>query len=271
MDVTIKTVGRDQINAPSPLYKYRAWANDNHKSIVTDRIVWMAAPSSFEDEKEFRNVKRYDLMTHDQIYEKYLQWSKEEHPNWSRQLHRAHAREMAKHPPFKDPQYLKERQEIDYREQDKRLGVLSLTAVNDSLKMWNYYSDNGQGFSIGFDAILLFDYMGSGGEVVYPLEGLPIIHGNDSFEVHRWKQTYNKESKWSWEKEYRVELFDPNGLNKESRRVKLPSACYKEVIFGWAMSTPDREAVKDACTQSGLEVSYFEASVTNEVVTIKPI
>ena len=271
MEVTITTVGRNEVHAPSPLYKYRTWDKENHRTILTSRTVWMAPPSSFEDEKEFRNFKRYDLMTDIEIYNKYLGMSHDRNPGYTRLQHRAHARKMTKHAPFKNLEYLRNHQEQSFREYDRRIGVLSLTAIKDSLALWNYYANAGSGFSVGFDTITLFDYMGSGGEVVYPEDGLPIINGTDDFIVERWKQTYNKEPKWSWEQEYRVELFNAQGLTNEQRRIQLPSECFSEVIFGWNMHEENKIAIKAACRESNLSVSYFQSVLHDNIITIDPL
>ncbi|WP_426583183.1 DUF2971 domain-containing protein [Mucilaginibacter sp. R-33] len=271
LEINITTVNRNEITAPTPLYKYRSWTNDHHKSILTARTVWMAPPSSFEDEKEFRNFKRYDLMSNTEIYNKYLAMSLDHNPSWTRQQHRAHAREMTKHPPFRNQKYLKEHQERSYNEYDKRIGVLSLTAIKDSFEMWDYYSDKGNGFSVGFDTLTLFKYMGSGGEVVYPPDGLPVIYGTDDFMVERWKQVYNKEQKWEWEQEYRVELFNPNGLTSTLRKVVLPPECYREVIFGWKIPEEHKIAIREACKQSGLAVNYFQSSLKDGVIIIEAV
>ena len=270
MEIRTSTIHINEIEAPNTLYKYRNWVNDNHKTIITERTVFMAPPSSFEDEKEFRNFKRYDLMSDKDIYEKYLHMSKEHNKQFSRQQHRTHAREWTKKAPFKDLENLKRFQEEHYSEYDERVGVLSLTAHNGELDMWNYYSNRGEGFCIGLDSHVLFTYMGGGGKVEYPEDGLPIIYGNDPPELERWKQIFNKELKWKWEKEYRVDIFNPNGLTKARRQVALPIECFKEVIFGWSMSKEIKHTIVKACESSHLEVSFYDTQPNEHNVLIIP-
>ena len=72
---------QDAPTYPIILYKYRVWSDKIQKSILSDRIAFMAPPSSFEDKKDCKLQIRYDLMTRLDIYKKYLELSKKDNPN----------------------------------------------------------------------------------------------------------------------------------------------------------------------------------------------
>jgi hypothetical protein len=273
MEPTVKVTSilAKDIDAPSPLYKYRCWDNVFHKAILSLQEIYLAPPSSFEDKREFRNFKRYDLMNDEDIYAKYLQFSKDKNGGFTPEQHNTYAIEWTNRAPFKDPNYLKTAEEEQFKEYDGRIGILSLTEYNDSLAMWNYYSNKGSGFCVGFDTNVLFKFIGGGGKVDYPIAGLPIINGTDSYLVERWKKTFNKEVKWTFEQEYRVSIFNPDGLSNQQRKIKLPIECIKEVIFGWNILPKEKQKIIKVCKTVGLQVRYYQAIKGNDPVTIRQV
>ena len=74
----------DLTNIPETLFKYRTWSDNRHREILTNQIVFMARPTSFEDSLDCKLQKRYDLLTGDDIYRKYYQTSVRENPNWTK-------------------------------------------------------------------------------------------------------------------------------------------------------------------------------------------
>jgi len=269
--VEVSSILTEDIQAPSSLYKYRCWDNIYHKSILSLQEIYLAPPSTFEDKKEFRNFKRYDLMEDKDIYDKYLLHSKERNIGFTPEQHHHHAEEWTNKAPFKDPNYLKTAEDDQFKEYDGRIGILSLTEYNNSLEMWNYYSNRGSGFCVGFDTMTLFNFVGGGGKVVYPVDGLPMIHGTDSFLVERWKKTFNKEVKWKFEQEYRVSIFNPAGLSLSQRKIKLPLNCIKEVIFGWDMLPKEKHKIAKVCKSVNLQVKYFQAVKGSDPLVISSI
>src|SRR6185437_3298623 len=162
-------------------------------------------------------------------------------------------------------------EEQQFWEYDGRIGILSLTEYNNSLAMWNYYACSGRGFCVGLDTQILFSFVGGGGKVDYPCDGLPTIHGTDSYLVERWKKTFNKETKWEFEQEYRVSVFNPNGLRMEERKVKLPAECLREIIFGWCMPQKEKLKMVKICKTQNYNVNYFQAISGGDPVRIEPL
>jgi uncharacterized short protein YbdD (DUF466 family) len=267
----VKEMSFDEMpDIPDTLYKYRNWDDEYQKTILTERTVYMAAPTSFEDKKDCKLLKRYDLMTEQDMYEKYLKTSKEDHPNWTRQQHRAFARESTKHSPMKDKEFIKKQQEKNFIEYDKRFGVLSLTANSSNLEMWNKYSNKGQGFCVGFDPKILFNHLGGGGAVQY-YDELPDILHNDEYEIERFKQVFSKEKKWEFEQEYRTHKFYPFPASVRDRQIEVPKEAYKEVIFGWRMKEEVQDMIIEACKDQGLKVNFYISSIKSELVEIQPV
>jgi hypothetical protein len=256
----------DSPEYPENIYKYRKWNDNYQKTIITEKTVFMAKPTSFEDEKDCKLLKRYDLMTNQNIFDKYIELSKNDNPNWSRNQHRQNAKELTKRSQMKNISFVKKAQENDFLEFNKRFGVLSLTANPVNLKMWNKYSDDGKGFCVSFYPEIMFPFLGGGGKVIYYKE-LPEIFYNDEFHLEHFKQVFSKEDIWEFEDEYRTHKFYQNPPNDIQRRVVLPVEAYKEIIFGWATPENIINEIKEACKNQKLKVIFKKAMIIdNEVI-----
>ncbi len=264
----IEKIGADDTpEYPESVYKYRKWTDAYQKTIITEKTVFLAKPTSFEDKKDCKLLKRYDLMTNQNIFSKYMDLSKKDNPTWKREQHRQHAKEKSKNSPMRNIEHVKKVQEQDFLEFDKRFGVLSLTANPLNFKMWNKYSEDGKGFCVGFHPKIMFSFLGGGGKVFYCKE-LPDILYNDDFHTEHFKQVFSKEDIWSFEEEYRTHKFYENPPTDNERCIKLPSNAYKEVIFGWATPESTVNEIKEACKIENLQVEFKRTILVNKEITI---
>lgn len=245
-----------KLDLPDIIYKYRDWSDDYHKTILTERQVFLASPSSFEDPLDCKIPIRYDLLTDKDIYDKYLHLSKIDNPGWNRAQHRSHAREWTKKTPLKNPEAIKDFQNTYFKEFFERFGVLSLTAESENDDMWKKYSDDFKGFCVGFNTVIMFDSLGGGGMVNY-CDELPIIYPEPKHtlqEQHVY-QVYSKERKWEFEKEYRTHKFSYSPLNNGDRIITLPPEAYNCVILGKKMPEDIKENLKSSIPE---ELSHIE-------------
>lgn len=255
---------------PPTIYKYRSWTDNFHKEIISEQVVFMAKPSSFEDLLDCKLQKRYDLLTDNDIYNKYFEISKKDNPNWARQQHRKFARDWFKKSSMRNMEYIKQKQKEHFTEFDNRFGVLSLTANPKLYAMWDKYSDKHQGFCVGFHTKKMFKNLGGGGEVAY-YDKLPDILPFDSYEIEHFKQVFLKEKKWAFEEEYRTHRFYPKPATIEDRRIKLPKDCYKEIIFGAKQPDDQRQEIISICQDQELTVEFYieKINVKNEITIYK--
>lgn len=252
----IKQVELKKLDLPDLIYKYRDWSDNYHKTILTQRQVYLASPSTFEDKLDCKIPIRYDLLTDKDIFDKYLYYSKLDNQGWSREQHRKHAREWTKKSPLKDQARIKEFQEEFFKDFFERFGVLSLTAEPQNDDMWIKYSDNFKGFCVGFNTVIMFDSLGGGGNVNY-YDDLPIIYPEpkQSLDEQYVYQVYSKERKWEFEKEYRTNKFSYKPLTNSERIVTLPPESYKCVILGKNMAEASKEELKKSIPK---ELSHIE-------------
>ncbi|MBN1185559.1 MAG: DUF2971 domain-containing protein [Bacteroidales bacterium] len=242
--VSIRDTSFDELELPEVIYKYRSWTNPFHLEVISKKVLYMASPSEFTDPHDCKNPIRYDLLTDKDIFNIYLYHSKKDHKNWSREKHRSFAREWLKNTPLKNPQYVSEMQEEYFRDFHLHFGVLSLTANPSNDQMWTSYSENHQGFCIGFNTVLLFDHLGGGGIVNY-YDTLPIIRPAPlhSYEQQHILQVFSKLRQWEYEQEYRTHKFYPNGATRDQRLISVPPQAFKEIIFGNKMPDPIKEQI----------------------------
>jgi hypothetical protein len=245
-----------KLDLPKLLFKYRDWNDEWHKTILTGREVFMASPSSFEDEKDCRIPIRYDLLTYHDIFYKHFFLSLKESPQYNIPFHIKEADRLANNSPFKNEYHIKNFQNKFFNDFFERFGVLSLTADSDNNDMWVKYSNDYSGFCVGFNTIQMFSNLGGGGNVEY-YDTLPIVFPTPkhSFEVQHRYQIYSKERKWEFEKEYRTHLFRPYPLSIEERQIKLPPEAYNCIILGKRMDDKTKEELVASIPK---ELSHIE-------------
>lgn len=240
-----KNTSLDEIEYPEIVYKYRYWDNEQHQSILTNRQVFMAAPSSFEDELDCKFPVRWDLLKDREIYNYYLNYSRG-HNHGSEKDHKAFARKMFQQTGVRNADNIAEHQKAVFEEYDQKVGVLSLTANPILEQMWEQYACNHEGFVVGFNSRIMFDFLGGGGEVTY-VDDIPIIYPSPihSYDEQRNYQIFHKLSKWSFEEEYRTTIFRPHPLITEDRIIQLPPEAYREIILGRNMTDKNIDEIKN--------------------------
>lgn len=99
--------------------------------------------------------------------------------------------------------------------------------------MWEKYGDNGKGFCVGYDPLVLFNHLGGGGIVNY-VDELPKVMPEPfhTRELQMVYQLYYKEKKWSFEEEYRTHKFRPIPMTNGDRTILVPPEAFKEIIMG---------------------------------------
>lgn len=223
----------EEINLPKVVYKYRDWNNHFHKQIITKREVFFAQPTSFEDPLDCRLQPEYKGLSLQEIRAVCMWHSKLYFPERTRKQHREYVNRWKIESPFRNLNQIKQFQEQMFKQYDTCIGVLCLTANIKNLAMWIKYSDNHKGFAVGFNPIVMFQYLGGGGPVTY-YDTLPIVRPAPihNYEEQRCYQIFSKLSKWSFEEEYRTHMFRPNGMTNKDRIIQLPPEAYSEIVIG---------------------------------------
>lgn len=230
-----------KINAPNIVYKYRAdWTNPFHRQIITNQIVWFAAPRDLNDPNDIRIPLNFDE-------------NEIESPAFFSKLKAIFiAENQGKALTEKEIEYICENKldeilinPIQYfknnyeqlREDSiyDRVGVFSCTINELNKNMWDIYGNNNTGFIVGFKtAELESNLMCSIGQVKYSNEiskysFLNTKHGED-FDCY-----FLKSKEWEYEQEFRFLTFGDNEYFERARKYSIESVA--EVIIGSCFPT----------------------------------
>ncbi len=123
--------------------------------------------------------------------------------------------------------------EINFRELDKRCGVLSMTKNQNNSKLWEEYADNYRGFLVAFDGRMLCSLFSGCGDITYYNELPPIKYSREQpIEEYIYHKYFAKSKQYMHEQEFRLVNVNLNGLSGEQRKVKVPIEAYKYIKIG---------------------------------------
>ncbi len=259
----------EELKFPSRVYKYREADNLRHLTILSERIAFFARFSSFEDKLDCKVPIRYDLLTDDEIYEYYYKSLGELNPTWDKLYLRDEAIRWSNMNLLKDQDRIANLHDEYWATFDNRYGALCLTAINDNLLMWEKYSDNFNGFCVGFNPKILFKGMGGGGPIDY-VEELPIIKPYDPDEESGFKLTMTKLKKWEWEKEYRVQKFWNYNVSDEERMFKVEPKAYVELIIGYKVTAQTQKKIVEYARRIYSSIEIKIARIKDGKVITQP-
>jgi hypothetical protein len=160
-------------------------------------------------------------------------------------------------------------QEKAMRESFLNYGILSLTAIPNNDLMWSSYADCHEGFCVGFDTRIMFNFLKQigcgGGQVLYYNE-LPIIYPlpKSRPEERHVLLIFSKLQEWEFEKEYRLFRFSVSSLTNDKRKVILPSDLYTEIIIGDKMPIQFAEELKNSIPE---ELRNITVKKENEIIS----
>ncbi|QEC79452.1 DUF2971 domain-containing protein [Mucilaginibacter ginsenosidivorax] len=256
---------------PPLVYKYRDWSHNSHKRIVTHREVYFSSPANFEDEFDCKNPTRWDLLTHEEILNKYYQDSWKLNPSFTIEQHQDFAIDWANHTMVTDKDYVDRQQSETFNQFNDRTGVLSLTEYPAEIRMWEKYSNSHTGFCIGFDAKTMLYKTGSGAGIVLYHDELPQIHPTPKHTTTEQilLQVFCKLDHWSFEKEYRVFKFKNTPLTKADRCVVINPYAFKEIIIGSSMSGDDAKKLIDSIPPEIRQIKIKKAHLINNEIIIR--
>ncbi len=231
------------------LYKFRSWSDPIHKRWLTERQVYFASPAQFNDPFDCAINYRYDLLSNEEKFEKYISFLKKEKSQLSEEELKEEAKKWMSERLLEKEALLENNKKIIRDMVYTKVGVLSLTKTKKPVLLWSHYSDNHKGFCIGYNReILIQDFMKKYNDykkmVFYEIdikysETYPIIIPKKDITPTEYisKPLSTKAKFWEYENEKRILLL---GGSREITTV--PAEAISEVIMGCKM--PDRDQIK---------------------------
>lgn len=241
------------------LYKYRDWSNPFHRSILINNRIYLASPSSFEDELDcnvpetFPTKEELPALFFEKSFSIIPYADIQERMNWVLQC--------CQNSPLADitkrDEVVKQLKDLN----DSTFGVLSLTANPRNDRMWEKYGANHKGICFGFDKDKLFKVVGGGGPVIYT-DNLPIIRNfvDDTMTQHIKRTFYKERTKWEFEEEYRLHKRWPLDTppSNDDRNIQMLDNTIVEIILGSAMPEPYKDEVRDIVAKKRLRATIIE-------------
>lgn len=240
------------------LYKYRDWKNSYHKKLLEIPVIFMASPSSFEDEFDCHVPEDFPLLEElpDLFWEKSFQ---ELPPNTSLRHRREWVDYWCQNTPLADRNKRVELAKEFYQQFCDIFGVLSLTANPAKEEMWQKYAANHKGFCIGYRKEILEAYVGGAGPVIYTKELPHVTYFKDDNMTQYVKNVFFKEAKWDFEQEYRVHKIWNHTASMTERNIPIPVEAIDEIIVGKDIDDKDYEEIKAL-----VESKYPHATFSHE-------
>ena len=143
----------DNKKYPEIVYKYRNWADTNHKNILLKNEIFFTSPKNFNDPFDCKIPVNFSLLNTEDKIRDFMDKKRIQHAEQTTQRG-GNIEEELKNYEYRirnEP----EKVQADYEQLysagvDKHYGVLSLSKRWDSILMWSHYAEHHKGFCIGF-------------------------------------------------------------------------------------------------------------------------
>ena len=214
------------------LYKYRAF-NEQSLSILINKKIWCASPESFNDPFDCGAEISYKKEVAKLLIGKNVS-----------------PEEMKRH-----QEEFKKGMDHDSSLKDKKVGIFSLSEVNNEILMWSHYANNHKGFCIGFERNL-DNLLGKDKWTHRIIYRDDIAHIEHKSTEQVFLEFYTKKSKkhWSYEKEWRYVQW-PSEPNEIITNVEmgLPGKI-ESIVFGLKMPIEHKRTIINILED---EVDYY--------------
>jgi hypothetical protein len=244
---------------PEIIYKYRNWTGEFNKNVLLKNQLYLSAPKDFNDPFDCRILENWSLLNTPEKIAEYVDGVLNRHMKKliaeGYDIDAERKRITEKVSDHKTIQ--KEEEELLFKQQDIRYGILSLSARWDSILMWSHYADFHKGYCIGFfeEKMRNSELFGKGGPVSYSTKFPEISPLETNIEAKSFLETHSKANDWDYEKEYRLmKLFYPNPPSDKDRIVTITDDCISEVIIGLCTPEDHKKEIVDLCKKRGIRV-----------------
>jgi Protein of unknown function (DUF2971) len=250
------------------LYKFRDWKNENHKKLLREREIYFPSPNDFNDPFDCFLMLRYDLLPDKEKKLKYEEFYRSSHPDASTSEVQLHIKRWERLKLI-ETNYLLSNSEKMLRDNNERIGILSLTKTKTPILLWSHYANSHKGFAVGFDSKMLIE------NILYSFNFIhidarytdvdystdyPIIIPSKTNDIEtKLKPLSTKSKEWSYEQEYRIILFDG-----PRERLKLKPNVFSEIILGCNIEQKDKNEIVTITRTNFPNVRLFQAKKYSE-------
>ena len=255
----------DMKGLPKILWKYRVWGNNLDKRVLTDKEIFFASPSLFNDPFDCSIPFRYDKLSKRQLMEMMEGRLKELEPNLTSRERWKLVEKRFSDPRFMNTEYLNWHEGWGKEYIAKYFGIFSLTRFPKQIVMWSHYADAHKGFCVGFDVDKLKQYFEqkfketgtviSLDKVEYSKDYPLMIPGGDYSKVMLQALT-TKSAYWKYEQEYRLTMYDYT-----SWKIIIPDELITKVILGVEMCDRFKDEIKRVLLRTNSRIALYQAKM----------
>ena len=151
----------------------------------------------------------------------------------------------------------------------KQITLSSFSEVNNSNLMWSHYTNSYQGVCVEYDDMIVNDIKKSSkffasSHVSYS-KNPPIIYNTDEGDVQLFKMLFNKQSEWSYEKEFRIVLLS----KEDTDYLEISKTNIKSIILGENIDNAVSKHIVEYCKNNNIKLFYAITMSENYIVNIK--
>ncbi|MGI4022882.1 MAG: DUF2971 domain-containing protein [Janthinobacterium lividum] len=244
----------------SKLFKYRKW-----KDHIYDQKVLLANELYFPEPETFNNdndpndcIISLKKLSQLEIEVGLSNFYKKQHPRYNDSaIIKIVQNHLKFH--FKDYEALDKRFKQEDKAFDKKMGVLCLTHDPLNYKMWEQYGDNYTGICYGFKSVNLYNDLSknspvTAGKVLYSTPK-PEWNPFDQPEINVFRRIYCKDSKYKFEKEYR--LKKTSVVNRISHFQDSTLEC---IFLGASMAEADKVDIIKIIKDRNLTIKVYQCA-----------
>lgn len=262
---------------PKYLYKFRNWAYEHNKDILTKRVLYFAPPRKLNDPFDCNIPLRRSLSTEEDI-KAYLELEVEEfEKDKTDDEQRAILERLWSNSPLASPdpeeRFTSDEMHLQYTR--KAYGIASFSTVRDNTVLWSHYACAHKGFCVELDTYsleaLFTQHFKKTGEVIRPFwieysPKYPVLvpkDGNDPRQ--RARMLITKSQDWAYEAEYRYIYHRPFEYVTEldspwdGFELTLDDGVIKSVFLGCEISDDDKQQIIKTVNQTGSVCRVFQA------------
>jgi hypothetical protein len=260
---------RSEGGIPEMLYKYKP-LNVYTLETIMNGIIYLPAMSELNDpfEGSIPHVFDKEELTPENIFLRMLGLAREEYPYLDEtKLHQYVYDNQQKGLLF-DETHIAQQDKKMSEILERTIGIYSLTTERNNFLMWSHYANSHKGICIGFDTMVLTDYVTKFlGKVTYQKD-LPKYRLFEVFNESFRRVYLTKSRIWQYEQEYRlVKMFGVQQM------VKIPLDGIVEVILGCNVPQEEKELVQSIISMNNPNCELYEArlSKTKFALDVVPI
>jgi len=250
------------------LYKYRDWAVNKHKRILSHNEIFLASPSSLNDPLDCKIQIRFDKGTEQGAFDMALRVVKYENPELDDLEQRKLAQEVVDKGIWKKPRNIEAQAQFHRQKIGRDFGVCSFSKNRNINLVWTHYGAQHYGFCVGFNSAKLIEelknhiFLSTG--LIIDFHSVNYVKEFPFIDAYGCSNSDNlitvlttKASPWKYEEEFRLILI--NGTN---RAVRLTDSVIQEVIFGIRMKDEHKEEIIEILKTKKAKIKLLQAKLT---------